>query len=144
MTNIGKATQKETPTQRYTQEQTIVRVNWPNNPHIEQWRCLACLTHGIGDNDIITLAIQVHLTECIGNQTLANMRQDLLQAISGVSEEEYAAGWLHDIPKILINRESIWAILADAIGWPIGYLGIDGWDSDAASALARYTKASEE
>jgi len=102
-----------------------------------KWRCLACLTGGEAEGDTVQFGVLAHLPYCNVDTGMARARMDLLEIISSVSEAEYAAGWLIGVEERLIRRGSLWVVLADSVGWPVGYLGLDGWDVDLNSALAR-------
>lgn len=104
-----------------------------------EWRCLACLAGGIGGDDAtVDLAVEVHSEGCGDNQPLVRARMDLVSVISGVSEDEFAAGWLIGIEQILLRRGGLWALLAEQYGWPVGYRGVSGWAPDLAAALHQF------
>jgi hypothetical protein len=116
---------------------TIVRAGMGDG-RTEHWRCLVCLAGGQGAPDGVALGIEVHLADCEGDPLLASARADLLEAISDASQGAFAAGWLSGVEKILLLRGGLWALLADALGWPYGHRGLIEWDTDLDSALARY------
>lgn len=55
------------------------------------------------------------------------LRDVLCRAISDVSEQDWAAGWLVGIERLVWQRKPEWRFLADLCGWPLGYQGEDGW-----------------
>jgi hypothetical protein len=100
------------------------------------WRCLMCLTGGQGDEATVDLAVQVHREECSGDVGLAKMRFELLEMISGVSESWYAAGWMSGIEKVLLQRGGLWLLMAERVGFPTDWRGLEGWTSGATESLA--------
>lgn len=103
---------------------------------VPRWRCLMCLTGGQGDGATVDLAVQVHHDECSGDAGLAKMRFELLEMISGVSEAWYAAGWMGGIEKVLLRRGGLWLLMAERVGFPTDWRGLDGWTLSAAESLA--------
>lgn len=110
---------------------------------IDRWRCLKCLNGGIASGDAIELAVAVHLPTCSGDEDIAKMRFELLDMISGVSESWYAAGWLSGIEKILLKRGGLWLMLAEQVGFPTDWRGLNGWSADARTALQHHGIESE-
>lgn len=102
------------------------------------WRCLMCLTGGLGDAATVDLAVQVHREECSGDVGLAKMRFELLEMISGVSESWYAAGWMGGIEKVLLQRGGLWLLMADRVGFPTDWRGLEGWSPNAYEALSHH------
>lgn len=100
------------------------------------WRCLMCLTGGQGDEATVDLAVHVHRGECSGDTDLAQMRFELLEMISGISESWYAAGWMGGIEKVLLTRGGLWLVLAERVGFPTDWRGLEGWTPNAAQSLA--------
>lgn len=109
-----------------------------NEGGTERWRCLMCLAGGNGGENIIDLAVAAHASTCSNDQDLGRMRFELLDMISGVSEAWFAAGWLSGIEKILLKRGGLWLVMADQVGFPTDWRGLDGWNLDAKSALAHH------
>ncbi|MFM9780428.1 hypothetical protein [Streptomyces scabiei] len=63
-------------------------------------------------------------------------RQQLVEAMSGVSEERWCAGWLEGLDRRLHEEGGIWEILGRAVGWPTGSYKQRVWVSwDEAAAL---------
>lgn len=52
-------------------------------------------------------------------------RNQLIEAMSGVSEERYCAGWMGDWARILHAEGGIWETLGRDVGWPTG--NYDQW-----------------
>lgn len=50
---------------------------------------------------------------------LTRQRQQLIEAMSGVSEERWCAGWLHGLEQILHTEGGIWETIGRSIG-PVG------------------------
>lgn len=56
-------------------------------------------------------------------------RQQMLEAISGYSEDHWAAGWLNGIERQVRERGGLWIVMAAACGgWPLGYEAEHGWE----------------
>lgn len=108
------------------------------------WRCLMCLTSGQGDGETVDLAVQVHKESCSGDAGLAKMRFELLEMISGVSESWYAAGWMGGIEKVLLTRGGLWLVLAERVGFPTDWRGLEGWSLNAHAALAHHNVSPAE
>lgn len=102
------------------------------------WRCLGCLGGGNGSLLAVELAVEVHRATGGCDTTVAFARSQLLDAICDRSESEFAAGWMVGIEGALLARGGIWAMLAEQLGWPVGWLGLEGWDTNLDAALARY------
>ncbi|MBE4790268.1 hypothetical protein [Streptomyces caniscabiei] len=69
-------------------------------------------------------------------EQLERGRQQLLEAMSGVSEERWCAGWLEGLDRRLHEEGGIWEILGRAVGWPTGSYKQRVWLSwDEAAAL---------
>lgn len=102
------------------------------------WRCLACLEAGRAPREALELVEQVHRSGCTGSAAVAAARADLLETLVGVSEAAYGVSWQDGVERKLLRRGGMWAVLADTVGWPVGYHGVDGWDAGLGSALARY------
>ena len=113
-------------------------VQGQNTQGVHTLLCLACLTSVSGSLSMVNFANMVHESECYASLDIAYARHDLLMAIRDVSQSVYMAGWLAGIEVELLARGGMWRILADQIGWPVGYLGLDGWDINYKAALARY------
>ena len=131
------STQEELPRSGEGEHGAPLYVQGKDSSGSPAWLCLACLGQGKAEGQSVALGVAAHLESCSLDFVLARCRMDLLEIISAVSEAEFAAGWLTGIQDKLIVRGGVWVLLADAVGWPIGYLGLDGWEKDAASALAR-------
>lgn len=52
--------------------------------------------------------------------SLEQQRDALIEAMGGVSEERWSAGWLIGLERRLYNEGGIWEIIGRAIGWPTG------------------------
>lgn len=64
-----------------------------------------------------------------GYMTRDLRRQQMLEAISGYSEDHWAAGWLDGIEKEVRELGGLWIVMAAACGgWPVGYEAEHGWD----------------
>lgn len=124
------------------ERETFIRTYMPESA-LEQWRCLNCLTYGEGEEETVNLALPVHQAECSGDPLIGLARWDLLQTISLVSEDRYLAGWRADIEEDLLKDASIWKILADQIGWPLGYMATEGWASDYTQAVLYFQQRAE-
>lgn len=69
-------------------------------------------------------------------ERLERGREQLIEAMSGVSEERWYAGWMHDLDRRLHAEGGIWEILGRAVGWPTGDYNQWVWVSwDEAAAL---------
>jgi hypothetical protein len=123
---------------RFSERTTVVRGVADAHSSAESWRCLICLTGGQGSADAVSLGIAAHAPECRGSKRLAVARFDLLEAMSDASQSAYFAGWHGGIEKVLLERGGMWLLLAEQLGWPVGYLGLIGWDRTAVQALARH------
>jgi len=55
---------------------------------------------------------------------LSRMRRQLLDVMSGWSEDHYAAGWLIGLEWRLVREGGVWELLGRHLGWPVG--GPDG------------------
>lgn len=117
--------------------ETIILTNSNKGQGLYNWRCMVCLKTGHGDYEVIQLAVELHKLECKGDKIVAASRVDLLEAISNASEELYSAGWLEGIERILLTKGGMWTILAQHLGWPVGYMGEKGWET-LDEALNRY------
>lgn len=51
---------------------------------------------------------------------VARQRQQLIEAMSGVSEERWCAGWLYGLEQRLHAEGGIWETVGRSIGWPVG------------------------
>lgn len=51
---------------------------------------------------------------------LARQREQLIEAMSGVSEERWCAGWLSGLEQRLHTEGGIWETIGRATGWPVG------------------------
>ena len=68
---------------------------------------------------------------------LITVRFQFCDAISGVSEERWSAGWHIGIVEQLRREGGLWLRMAHAAGgWPVGYRGEDGWDPLTEAELA--------
>jgi hypothetical protein len=47
-------------------------------------------------------------------------REQLIEAMSGVSEERWCAGWLEGLDARLHHEGGIWETIGRSIGWPVG------------------------
>ncbi|MGW4042998.1 hypothetical protein [Streptomyces sp. NPDC004721] len=56
---------------------------------------------------------------------LARDRTQLLEAMSGVSEERWCAGWMESLDQRLHAEAGIWETIGRTIGWPTG--NYDHW-----------------
>lgn len=57
------------------------------------------------------------------------LRDQFLEAISGYSEDRWAAGWLYGIEKQVRAEGGLWLLMAAACGgWPTGYRAEHGWE----------------
>lgn len=64
-----------------------------------------------------------------GWKPLAERREQFLEAISGYSEDRWAAGWLIGIEDQVRAEAGLWIVMAAACeGWPLGYRAEQGWD----------------
>lgn len=64
-----------------------------------------------------------------GYATVDVRRRQLLDAISGYSEDHWAAGWLNGIEIEVRKLGGLWIVMAAACqGWPLGYEAENGWD----------------
>lgn len=64
-----------------------------------------------------------------GYKPLADRREQFLEAISGFSEDHWAAGWLDGIEEQVRAEGGLWVVMAAACqGWPSGYRAEHGWD----------------
>lgn len=120
----------------FAERQLLVRAHTGDT---ERWRCLVCLTGGSGSPRACDLGIAAHHVSCIGDLSLAAARSDLLAAIGDASQAAYFAAWMTGIERTLLARGGMWELLARAVGWPVGYLGLDGWDTSYQQAVARLT-----
>ncbi len=56
-------------------------------------------------------------------------RRQMLEAISGYSEDHWAAGWLTGIEQEVRALGGLWILMAAACGgWPLGYEAEHGWE----------------
>lgn len=51
---------------------------------------------------------------------LAIQREQLIEAMSGVSELRWSAGWLEGLERRLHAEGGIWQTIGEEIGWPVG------------------------
>lgn len=113
------------------------------------WRCLSCGEGGkdfsdyrenlpqqgvlFGEENITpriyrsNLITETHMLDCTGDPKLGEMREDFIDFMSTYSENTYAASWLIGLEQILLQKEGVWKILGEHLGWPVGMDGIDGW-----------------
>jgi hypothetical protein len=61
------------------------------------------------------------------SEALAIQREQLLEAMSGVSESRWCAGWLTGLEERLHAEGGIWKILGEQVGWPVGEYGQWTW-----------------
>lgn len=47
-------------------------------------------------------------------------REQLLEAMSGVSESRWCAGWLYGLSRRLYEEGGIWQTVGEQTGWPMG------------------------
>jgi hypothetical protein len=102
------------------------------------WRCLTCLAGGQGADSVIALGVAAHALDCFGDTRTGLARFDMLEAISDASQAVYMAGWHGSIEKVLLERGGMWTLLAERLGWPFGYRGLQGWDLTLEAAYARH------
>ncbi|GAA3852172.1 hypothetical protein GCM10023084_02950 [Streptomyces lacrimifluminis] len=79
------------------------------------------------------------MTERPADGELARQRKQLIEAMSGVSEERWCAGWLHGLEQRLHEEGGIWETIGRSTGWPIGDYGTWTWFpwDEAAQIFAR-------
>lgn len=103
-----------------------------------QWRCLGCGLGGYGDKELVSLALSVHVNECTGSKDVAGTRWALVRALHSESLETSGDGWSPRVVEALLFDGRAWALAANLVGWPVGEFGLEGWDTDFDSVLARY------
>ena len=77
-----------------------------------------------------------HEREADLTERLENGRAQLIEAMSGVSEERWCAGWMENLDRRLHAEGGIWEVIGRAVGWPVGDFEKWAWVSwDEAAAL---------
>jgi hypothetical protein len=80
-----------------------------------------------------------------GYASLAASRQQMFKAISGHSQDRWAADWLIGIEKNIRGVGGLWIFMAAARdGWPLGYEAEHGWEPLNAAELAALELSSGE
>ncbi|MFD9721076.1 hypothetical protein [Streptomyces sp. NPDC059076] len=77
--------------------------------------------------------------------SLDQMRDQLLEAMSGVSEERWAAGWISGLGALLHREGGIWEVIGRVTGWPTGCYDIRTWVTwDEAAALYAHHSGTDQ
>ena len=58
---------------------------------------------------------------------LDRQREQLLELMSAVSEQRYAAGWAHGLDQRLHTEGGIWETIGRHTGWPVGNYNAWTW-----------------
>lgn len=84
-------------------------------------------------------------THIVGYAALDVRREQMLEAISGYSEDRWAAGWLNGIETQIRKIGGLWLVMAAACsGWPVGYRAEHGWEPLNEAELAALALMSDE